>query len=52
MSKILLLTGVAATATAGYAIACWLAKMTDYAERRDRERYLRPAGEHQGPQSQ
>jgi len=39
MHKTFLVAGVAATAGVGYAIACWLSKMTEYAERRDAERY-------------
>jgi hypothetical protein len=37
MNKILVLAGVAATCTGGYAIACWLSRMTDWAERLDRQ---------------
>jgi hypothetical protein len=40
MRRTLVIAGVAATGAVGYAIACWLASMTDYAERRDAERYL------------
>jgi hypothetical protein len=44
MNRAVVVTGAAATATAGYAIAWWLARMTVYAERRDHDRYLRTAG--------
>ena len=40
MSKTVIIAGVAALGVVGYALASWLAKMTDYAERRDAESYL------------
>jgi hypothetical protein len=44
MNRALVVTGAAATATAGYAIAWWLSRMTVYAERRDHDRYLHTGG--------
>jgi hypothetical protein len=41
MSRVVVIAGVAVTGAVGYGIACWLARMTVYAERLDRERYLK-----------
>jgi predicted amino acid dehydrogenase len=38
MSRSFIVASVVATGAVGYAIACWLANMTGYAERIDRER--------------
>ena len=35
MNRAVVITGTAATAAVGYAIACWLARATDFAERVD-----------------
>jgi hypothetical protein len=50
MNRAVVVTGTAAAATAGYAIAWWLARMTVYAERRDHDRYLSAAATGTSPQ--